>query len=69
MKLGINKEGYAEYVWTTPDNYEITTSQVEDIRNIVKESTGKSMSFEDILRMVDLFKSFESDDFKGLRSK
>ena len=61
MKLGINKEGYAEYVWTTPDRYEITTSQVEDIRDIVKEATGKSMSFEDILRMVDIFKSFESD--------
>jgi hypothetical protein len=69
MKLGINKEGYAEYVWVTPDNYEITTSQVEDIRNIVKEATGKGMSFEDILRMVDLFKSFEHDDFHGLRSK
>lgn len=61
MRLSTNKEGYAEYVWTTPDRYEITTSQVEDIRDIVKEATGKSMSFEDILRMVDIFKSFESD--------
>jgi len=64
MKLGINKEGYAEYIWTTPANYEITTSQVEDIRDLVKNSTGKSMSFEDILKMVDLFKSFAQDDFK-----
>ena len=61
MKLGITKEGYAEYVWTTPDRYEVTTSQVEDIRDIVKDATGKIMSFEDILRMVDIFKSFESD--------
>jgi hypothetical protein len=63
MKLGITKEGYAEYVWTTPDNYEITTSQVEDIRDIVKDATGKELSFETILRMVDLFKSFETNDF------
>jgi hypothetical protein len=63
MRLTTNKEGYAEYVWTTPDNYEITTSQVEDIRDIVKDATGKSMSFEDILRMVDLFKSFADNDF------
>jgi hypothetical protein len=69
MKLGINKEGYAEYVWTTPDCYEITTSQVEDIRSLVKAETGQQLSFESILRMVDLFKSFESDDFQGLRSK
>ena len=61
MKLGITKEGYAEYVWTTPDRYEVTTSQVEDIRDIVKDATGKIMSFEDILRLVDIFKSFESD--------
>ena len=64
MKLGINKEGYAEYIWTTPDCYEITTSQVEDIRDLVKGATGKSMSFEDILRMVDLFKSMSTEDFK-----
>ena len=64
MKLGINKEGYADYVWTTPDRYEITQSQVEDIRDIVKEATGKNMPFNDVLRMVDLFKSFQSDDFK-----
>jgi hypothetical protein len=64
MKLGINKEGYAEYIWTTPDNYEITTSQVEEIRDLVKGATGKSMSFEDILRMVDLFKSMSTEDFK-----
>ena len=64
MKLGIDKEGYAEYVWITPDRYEITQSQVEDIRNIVKEATGTDMLFKDILRMVDLFKSFQSDDFK-----
>jgi hypothetical protein len=61
MKLGITKEGYGEYVWTTPDRYEVTTSQVEDIGDIVKDATGKIMSFEDILRMVDIFKSFESD--------
>lgn len=61
MKLGITKEGYAEYVWTTLDRYEVTTSQVEDIRDIVKDATGKIMSFKDILRMVDIFKSFESD--------
>ena len=61
MKLGITKEGYAEYVWTTPDHYEITQSQVEDIRDIVKDATGKIMLFKDILRMVDIFKSFESD--------
>jgi len=64
MKLGINKEGYADYVWTTPNRYEITQSQVEDIRDIVKEATGKNMPFNDVLRMVDLFKSFQSDDFK-----
>jgi len=64
MKLGITKEGYADYVWTTPDRYEITQSQVEDIRDIVKEATGKNMPFNDVLRMVDLFKSFQSDDFK-----
>jgi DNA-binding PadR family transcriptional regulator len=64
MRLGLNKEGYEEYVWTTPDNYEITTSQVEEVRDIVKDATGTTMSFEDILRMVDLFKSFEQDDFK-----
>jgi hypothetical protein len=64
MRLGLNKEGYKEYIWTTPDNYEITTSQVEEVRDIVKEATGTTMSFEDILRMVDLFKSFEQDDFK-----
>ena len=64
MKLGIIKEGYADYVWTTPDSYEITQSQVEDIRDIVKESTGKNMPFNDVLRMVDLFKSFAFDDFK-----
>ena len=64
MKLGITKEGYADYVWTTPDRYEITQSQVEDIRDIVKEATGKNMPFNDVLRMVDLFKSFAFDDFK-----
>ena len=64
MKLGISKEGYAEYVWTTPDRYEITQSQVEDIRNLVKEATGTNMSHKDILRMVDLFKSMATDDFK-----
>jgi hypothetical protein len=64
MKLGITKEGYADYVWTTPDNYEITQSQVEDIRDIVKDATGKVMPFNDVLRMVDLFKTFEQDDFK-----
>ena len=64
MKLGITKEGYAEYVWTTPDRYEITQSQVEDIRNLVKEATGTNMSHKDILRMVDLFKSMATDDFK-----
>ena len=64
MKLGITKEGYADYVWTTPDCYEITKSQVEDIRDIVKEATGKNMPFNDVLRMVDLFKSFAFDDFK-----
>jgi hypothetical protein len=63
MKLGIDKEGYAEYVWTTPDRYEITQSQVEDIRDIVKEATGKSMPLKDILRMVDIFKSFANNDF------
>jgi hypothetical protein len=64
MKLGITKEGYAEYVWTTQDNYEITQSQCEDIRNIVKEATGIDMPHKDVLRMVDLFKSLEQDDFK-----
>ena len=64
MKLGITKEGYAEYVWTTLDGYEITQSQVEDIRSIVKEATGKDFSHKDVLRMVDLFKSFANDDFK-----
>jgi len=64
MKLGINKEGYAEYVWTTLDGYEITQSQVEDICDIVKDATGKAMPHKDILRMVDLFKSFALDDFK-----
>ena len=64
MKLGITKEGYAEYVWTTPDNYEITQFQVEEIRDIVKEATGTVMPFKDVLRMVDLFKSFAQDDFK-----
>jgi hypothetical protein len=64
MKLGITKEGYAEYVWTTQDKYEITQSQVEDIRDIVKEATGIVMPFKDVLRMVDLFKSFAQDDFK-----
>jgi hypothetical protein len=63
MKLGIDKEGYAEYVWTTPDRYEITQSQVEDIRDIVKEATGKTMPLKDILRMVDIFKSFATNDF------
>ena len=63
MKLGITKEGYADYVWTTPDNYEITQSQVEEIRDIVKDATGKVMPFNDVLRMVDLFKRFEQDDF------
>jgi hypothetical protein len=64
MKLGISKEGYADYVWTTPDRYEITQSQVEDIRSIVKDATGTDMPFKDVLRMVDLFKSFAKDDFK-----
>ena len=64
MKLGITKEGYADYVWTTSDNYEITQSQVEEIRDIVKDATGKNMPFNDVLRMVDLFKRFEQDDFK-----
>ena len=64
MKLGINAQGYATYVWTTPDRYEITQSQVDDIRDIVKEATGKTMLHKDILRMVDIFKSFEQDDFK-----
>ena len=63
MKLGIDKEGYAEYVWTTQDRYEITQSQVEDIRDIVKEATGETMSHKDILRMVDIFKSFATNDF------
>jgi hypothetical protein len=63
MKLGIDNEGYAEYVWTTPDRYEITQSQVEDIRDIVKEATGKTMPLKDILRMVDIFKSFATNDF------
>ena len=63
MKLGITKEGYADYVWTTPDNYEITQSQVEEIRSIVQEATGQNMLFKDVLRMVDLFKRFEQDDF------
>ena len=64
MKLGITKEGYAEYVWSTPDGYEITESQVDDIRDIIKDATGKIMPHKDLLRMVDLFKSFEQDDFK-----
>jgi len=64
MKLGITKEGYVEYVWNTQDGYEITQSQVEEIRNIVEESTGTVMLFKDVLRMVDIFKSFEQDDFK-----
>jgi len=64
MKLGITKEGYADYVWTTPDHYEITQSQVEEIRDIVKDATGKDMPFNDVLRMVDLFKRFEQEDFK-----
>lgn len=64
MKLGITKEGYADYVWTTPDHYEITQSQVEEIRDIVKDATGKDMLFNDVLRMVDLFKRFEQEDFK-----
>jgi hypothetical protein len=63
MRLGLDKEGYAEYVWTTPDNYEITQSQVEEIREIVKDATGQNMLFKDVLRMVDLFKRFEQDDF------
>jgi hypothetical protein len=64
MKLGITKEGYADYVWTTLDGYEITQSQVEEIRSIVQEATGKNLPFEDVLRMVDLFKRFSTDDFK-----
>jgi DNA-binding PadR family transcriptional regulator len=64
MKLGITKEGYADYIWTTQDKYEITQSQVEEIRDIVKETTGTIMPFKDVLRMVDLFKSFAQDDFK-----
>jgi hypothetical protein len=63
MKLGISKEGYAEYVWTTQDGYEITQSQAEDIRSIVKDATGIDMPHKDVLRMVDLFKSFANDDF------
>lgn len=63
MKLGIDKEGYAEYVWVTPDRYEITQSQVEEIRDIVKEATGTTMTYKDILRMVDIFKSFATNDF------
>ncbi len=63
MNMGINKEGYAEYVWVTPDRYEITQSQVEDIRDIVKEATGQTMLLKDILRMVDIFKSFANNDF------
>jgi hypothetical protein len=63
MKLGITKEGYADYVWTTPDRYEITQSQVEEILDIVKDATGTVMPFNDVLRMVDLFKRFEQDDF------
>jgi hypothetical protein len=63
MSIGIDKEGYADYVWTTPDRYEITQSQVEDIRDIVKEATGKTMPLKDILRMVDIFKSFANNDF------
>ena len=64
MKLGINKEGYVDYVWTTPDGYEITQSQAEDIRSIVKDATGKNLPHKDVLRMVDLFKSMATDDFK-----
>ena len=64
MKLGIEKEGYADHVWVTLDGYEITQSQVEEIRSIVKEATGKNLPFEDALRMVDLFKRFSTDDFK-----
>jgi hypothetical protein len=64
MKLGITKEGYAEYVWTTFDGYEITQSQIEEIRSIVKDATGKDLPHKDVLRMVDLFKSFATDDFK-----
>ena len=64
MKLGINAQGYATYVWTTLDGYEITQSQVDDIRDLVKQATGKEMYINDVLRMVDIFKSFATDDFK-----
>jgi len=63
MKSENNAMGYATYVWTTPDRYEITQSQVDDIRNIVKEATGKQMNINDVLRMVDIFKSFADNDF------
>jgi hypothetical protein len=43
------------------DHYEITQSQVEEIRDIVKDATGKDMPFNDVLRMVDLFKRFEQE--------
>jgi hypothetical protein len=64
MKLGITKEGYAEHVWSTPNGYEITESQVDDIRSIISDATGKTMPHKNILRMVDIFKSFAQDDFK-----
>ncbi len=61
MRLIANKDGeFVEYMWTTPNNYEISTSQVEEVRAIVKEEIGEELSFETILRMVDIFKSFEN---------
>lgn len=63
MKTENNAMGYTTYVWTTPDRYEITQSQVDDIRDIVKEATGKQLNINDVLRMVDIFKSFANNDF------
>ena len=57
MRLGINKDGAQEYFWTTPDNYEITTTQVEAIRSLFKEASGTELDFFQVLRVVDLVKS------------
>ena len=60
MRLGIDENGvFADYFWTTPKGLEISTSQVNAIRQIAQEITGKALSFEAVLKLADQFKTME----------
>ena len=56
MRLGTNKNGQTEYFWSTPNNYELSTTQINEIRKIIKDETNTELGFHEILRLVDLFK-------------